>query len=155
MRRPVVVGTAVVIALSFSACEDPYERSDPPASRPTGRAPRVAVEAFCRTWSTWSWQSLAEQQRRLAGLATGSLAQDLAAEAAKRPSDETQRRDQTGSRGGVVAIDMRGDRAVCVTLEEPITDGRPDPEGTRHHVYRAQLRLSRGRWAVSSWEPQP
>ena len=121
--------------------------------------PRSAVNAFCAQWTNWSWRTIGRQQRRLAALATGPLARQLAAEAQVRAQDQALRRDRLGARGHVVAIDVkRGSatrRAVCVAWEQPLTDGRANQTDARHHVYLATVTRTRDGWAVSQWQPQP
>ena len=48
---------------------------------------RSAVNVFCSQWTNWSWRTIGRQQRRLAVLATGPLARQLAAEARARAQD--------------------------------------------------------------------
>ena len=114
---------------------------------------------FCAQWTNWSWRTIGRQQRRLAALATGPLARQLAAEAQVRVQDQALRRDRLGARGHVVAIDVkRGSatrRAVCVAWEQPLTDGRANQTDARHHVYLATVTRTRDGWAVSQWQPQP
>ena len=120
---------------------------------------RSAVNVFCAQWTNWSWRTIGRQQRRLAALATGPLARQLAAEAQARVHDWALRRDRLGARGHVVAIDVkRGSatrRAVCVAWEQPLTDGRANQTDARHHVYLATVTRTRNGWAVSQWQPQP
>jgi hypothetical protein len=120
---------------------------------------RSAVNVFCAQWTNWSWRTIGRQQRRLAALATGPLARELAAEAQARVQDQALRRDRLGARGHVVAIDVkRGSatrRAVCVAWEQPLTDGRANQTDARHHVYLATVTRTRDGWAVSQWQPQP
>ena len=120
---------------------------------------RSAVNVFCAQWTNWSWRTIGRQQRRLAALATGPLARQLAAEAQARVQDQALRRDRLGARGHVVAIDVkRGSatrRAVCVAWEQPLADGRADQIDARHHVYLATVTRTRDGWAVSQWQPQP
>jgi len=121
---------------------------------------RSAVSVFCGQWTNWSWRTIGRQQRRLAALATGPLARELAAEAQVRVQDQALRRDRLGARGHVVAIDVkrRGSatrRAVCVAWEQQLTDGRADQMDARHHVYLVTVTRTRDGWAVSQWQPQP
>jgi hypothetical protein len=175
----------LLIAL-IAGCADPYQQdtqpadsSDPatparvderPSRTKTGdtaqgfptnwaQAPRASVDAFCSQWTNWNWRTIERQQRRLASLATGALARQLAAEAMLRALDRSLRRDRLGARGQVVAIDVkRGAKrrgAVCVAWEVPVTRGRVDLEGGRHRVYLATVAHRGAGWAVSRWEPQP
>src|SRR5687767_5725462 len=102
---------APLLAMLVTGCADPYQHdalradgSDParPAQgdeRPartrtpdTARSvaanwadtPRGAVDAFCSQWANWNWRTIERQQRRLASLATGALARQLAVEASLR-----------------------------------------------------------------------
>src|ERR671937_507270 len=58
--------------------------------------PQAAIDAFCAQWANWSWRTIERQQRRLAQLAAGRLARQLAAEAALRAQDKLLRRDRLG-----------------------------------------------------------
>ena len=128
------------------------------------RTPRAAVDAFCSQWANWSWRTIERQQRRLAQLATGRLARELAAEARLRAQDQALRRDRLGTRGRVVAIDVKSGAemrdaemrdAVCVAWQEQLSGGRADPVGARHRVYLTTLQRTQNGWAVRRWEPQP
>jgi len=156
----------------------PHER--PQAERPRGdelspRAPaaagapgfrepavrrnaRTVLEAFGWQWANWSWRSIERQQQRLARLATGPLAAELAAEARQAKLDRALRRDRLAMRGRLVAVDLDPPgsprRAVCVTAEREIQSGRGELAG-RHRVYRAALDRTAQGWGVSRWEPQP
>ena len=123
------------------------------------RTPRAAVDAFCSQWANWSWRTIERQQRRLAQLATGRLARQLAAEARLRAQDQALRRDRLGTRGRVVAIDVKSGgamrHAVCVAWQEQLSRGRADAEGARHRVYLTTLQRTDNGWAIRRWEPQP
>ncbi|MGH2944675.1 MAG: hypothetical protein ACRDPC_00060 [Solirubrobacteraceae bacterium] len=136
------------------------ERDTAPAvNSDAQRTPRAALGAFCSQWSNWNWRTIERQQRRLASLATGALARQLAAEAQLRAQDRALRRDRLGTRGRVVAIDVKPGAvtrgAVCVASEERLAHGRADSEGTRHRVYLATVVRTDDGWAVRRWEPQP
>jgi hypothetical protein len=142
----------------------------PPSARPAAEAPafpkappqrsaRGVLEAFCSQWANWSWRTVERQQQRLARLATGRLAAELAAEARQAKLDRALRRDRLAVRGRLVAVDLdppatRG-QAVCVTREREIQNGRGELGGGRHRVYLATLDRGRQAWGVSKWEPQP
>ena len=177
----------VLVAL-MTGCQDPYrqdaERRDeprpavrdqsrgderPPVARKHDTAPavtsdaqgtpRAAVDAFCSQWANWSWRTIERQQRRLARLATGRLARELAAEAQLRAQDQALRRDRLGARGRVVAIDVKSGGAtrdaVCVAWQEQLPHGRADADGARHRVYLTTIQRTGDGWAVRRWEPQP
>jgi hypothetical protein len=140
---------------------------DPPPARegpaleeaPAGRTARATLAAFCTGWANWSWRTIGRQQRRLAGLATGRLAAQLAAEAGRAKLDRALRRDRLAMRGRVVALDLDppggGGRVVCVSRELEIQNGRGELGGGRHRVYLAALERTPRGWGVSRWEPQP
>jgi len=117
------------------------------------------VNAFCSQWGNWSWRTIERQQRRLASLATGTFARQLAAEARLRAQDRALRRDRLGTRGRVVAIDVEpgapARNAVCVAWEEQLAHGRGETEGGRHRVYLATVLRTYDGWAVRRWQPQP
>jgi hypothetical protein len=126
---------------------------------PGRRSARAVLEAFCWQWANWSWHSIERQQRRLASLATGRLAAQLAAEARQAKLDRALLRERLAMRGRLVAVDLHPpaspDRAVCVTREREIQNGRGELGGGRHRVYLATLERNRHEWGVSAWEPQP
>jgi hypothetical protein len=137
----------------------------PPAAAPASseapgqRGARAVLEAFCWQWSNWRWRTIERQQRRLARLATGPLAGQLAAEARRAKLDRALRGDRLAMRGHVVAVDLdppgSPGRAVCVSHELEIQNGRGVLGGGRHRVYLATLDRDRQAWGVSAWEPQP
>ena len=127
-----------------------------PAAR---RSARTVLEAFCSQWSNWSWRTIDRQQAKLARLATGRLAEQLAAQARQARLDRTLRRDRLAMRGRLVAVDVappgaRG-QAVCVTREHELQHGRGELAGGRHRVYIATLEHTAQGWGVSQWQPQP
>jgi hypothetical protein len=121
--------------------------------------PRSALKAFCLQWADWSWRTVDRQQQRLAGLATGRLAVELAAEARQAKLDRALRGDRLAMRGRLVAVDLdppgRPGLAVCVTREQEIRHGRAELGGGNHRVYLAALRRTARGWGVSRWQPQP
>lgn len=133
--------------------------SAPAVNRDAQGSPRAAVDAFCSQWANWNWRTIERQQQRLAALATGRLARQLAAEARLRAQDQALRRDRLGKRGRVVAIDVKPGTAtrdaVCVAWEEQLVRGRADPEGARHRVYLTTVQHTTDGWAIRRWEPQP
>jgi hypothetical protein len=189
MTRTVVIALlAALAALGFGliACQDPYQTTQPrqppappgtphargDAQRPGPTVPAVSatpagrdrgargvVVAFARAWSTWDWRTAADQQHALARLAVGPLAAQLRANAATATRDASLARDRPGSRGRVIAIELRRDEpgvvAVVVTREQTTTDGHADLGGQHHHVYRATLTRSADGWGVSAWTPLP
>jgi hypothetical protein len=150
--------------------ERPRGDERPPPALPAGAAPaspeaprrgsaRGVLKAFCWQWANWSWRTIERQQQRLARLATGKLAAELAAEARQAKLDRALRRDRLAMRGRLVAVDLdppaSPGRAVCVTREQEIQNGRGELGGGRHRVYLATLDRDRQAWGVSAWEPQP
>jgi hypothetical protein len=138
----------------------------PPSARPSAfseaprrRSARGVLEAFCWNWTNWTWRTIERQQRRLARLAAGRLAIELAAEARQAELDRALRRDRLAMRGRLVAVDLDSPaspgRAVCVTREREIQNGRGELGGGRHRVYLATLDRDRQGWGVSGWQPQP
>jgi hypothetical protein len=177
-----------VLAALMAGCQDPYRQDAEPRNEPrpvardesrgddrpplarehdstpavngdAQRTPRTIVDAFCSQWANWSWRTIERQQRRLAGLATGLLARQLAAEARLRAQDQALRRDRLGTRGRLVAIDVKPGAAtrdaVCVAWQEQLAHGRADAEGARHRVYLTTIQRTGDGWAVRRWEPQP
>lgn len=175
MRRPTRIPLlAAVFAAGVAGCQDPYAgdpgrpakptatttaallRSSPAPS--TGRPQRVA-RAFAERWANWGWEHAARQQRALARLATGALAEQLRANAASTRIDATLARDKPGSRGNVVTVALKVSSVkaagIVVTHEQTLTSGRVDLGGLRYRVYVIRLKHERRRWGVSAWEPQP
>jgi hypothetical protein len=129
------------------------------AGGPWRRSARAVLKAFCWRWANWSWRTIEHQQQRLASLATGRLAAQLAAEARQAKLDRALRRDRLAMRGHLVAVALdppaRPGRAVCVTREREIQNGRGELGGGRHRVYLATLDRDIQAWGVTAWEPQP
>jgi hypothetical protein len=127
--------------------------------RPGQAALAPRWRTFCLQWANWSWRTVDRQQRRLARLATGRLAAELAAEARQAKLDRALRGDRLAMRGRLMAVDLdppdRPGRAVCVTREQEIRHGRAELGGGSHRVYLAALRRTAQGWGVSSWRPQP
>jgi hypothetical protein len=127
-----------------------------PAAR---RSARTVLAAFCSRWANWSWRTIDRQQAQLARLATGRLAEQLAAQSRQARLDRTLRRDRLAMRGRLVALDLApagaGGRAVCVTREQEVRDGRGELAGGHHRVYLAALERTAQGWGVSRWRPQP
>ncbi len=122
-------------------------------------SPRGVLDAFCVQWANWTWRSIDRQQRRLARLASGDLAEQLLAQTRQANLDRALRRDRLAVRGRVIAVDLdppgAPGRAVCITREQEIQNGRGDLGGGRHRVYLASVDRTRAGWGVSRWEPQP
>ena len=124
VRRPWLL--APLLAALVTGCADPYqqdtpradnstrerptradERPPPTRTRDTARTvatnwaetPRAAVDAFCSQWTNWNWRTIERQQRRLASLATGALALQLAVEASLRAQDRSVRPARSASHG--------------------------------------------------------
>jgi hypothetical protein len=186
-RRTALVVTLLALLVAGSGCQDPYgsqpslsspsptrnreatpgdtRRPGPripslaPATAGGSRSPWRAARSFAVRWVNWGWRTVAEQQRSLAGLATGLLARRLRANGGSARIDASLARDKPGSRGAVAAIDLRaaGDRAsgVVVTREQSYTGGRADLGGRRYRVYLIRLNRERNGWEVSAWQPQP
>jgi hypothetical protein len=127
-----------------------------PAARRTARA---VLEAFCSWWANWTWRTIDGQQAKLARLATGRLAEQLAAQVRQARLDRTLRRDRLAMRGRLVALDLAPPgahgHAVCVTHEQEVRNGRGELAGGRHRVYLATLEHTAHGWGVSQWQPQP
>ena len=132
-----------------------------PALRASGarQRARTVLGAFCSRWANWSWRTIDRQQAELARLATGRLAEQLAAQARQARLDRTLRRDRLAMRGRLVALDLAPPgaygHAVCVTREQEVRNGRGELAGGRHRVYLATLEHTAHGWGVSQWQPQP
>ena len=170
-HRPASRAGVALLALAIAGCQDPYASHDRPRPRtPTAEAPATtavprassterAARTFASRWINWDWRTAGTQQRALARLADGKLAEELRANAASARIDASLARDKPSSRGDVVATDIDGHAAstagVVVTREQTYTAGHRDLGGQHHRVYRIHLTLTNGRWEVSSWNPLP
>jgi hypothetical protein len=186
-RRSALMVTLLALLVAGSGCQDPYSDQSPPSSpspsrdreatpgdtsrpgppipslapAPAGgsRSRRRTARSFATRWANWDWRSAAEQQRALAGLATGRLARRLRANAGSARIDASLARDKPGMRGAVAAIDLTtsGERAsgVVVTHGQTYTAGRADLGGERYRVFLIRLSRERDGWEVSAWHPQP
>lgn len=176
------------LAVALAGCQDPYQHEQPNApnggrpahaqtlrgdAEPAGPSPapaalgpivsrahaREVAAAFAHGWSNWDWRTAAAEQRKLAHLAAGPLAQQLRSGARRTTSDESLVRDRPGSRGSVVAIDLRRDgrgaAGVVVTREQTYTGGHADLGGQRYRVYLTTIQHRPSGWRVTRWEPQP
>jgi hypothetical protein len=183
-RTHILLAALLVVALA--GCADPYarDRAQPtqkPAPRPgsptdnarpgppaaaIAPAParattsaRRAARWFAALWINWDWQHAAAQQRALARLATGALAEQLRANAASARIDAALACDRPGSRGTVVTTALRASNAqadgIVVTHEQGLSDGHDALGGLRYRVYVVRLRRATGGWEVSAWQPQP
>lgn len=161
---------AGLAALVLAGCADPYadHRAQPmqhaPAARPTRIAPARTsasgtAQAFANVWINWDWRSAADQQRRLAAMAGGSLADQLRANANSARIDASLARDRPGFRGAIAAIDLttRATQVagIVVTREQSYTDGHADLGGAHYRVYRVRLTAAHHAWEVTAWAPQP
>jgi hypothetical protein len=182
--RTHVLATLVVLALA--GCADPYahDRAQParepgpqpgspsdsarpgppaapiaPALAPATTSARRAARTFAARWINWDWQHAASQQRALARLATGALAEQLRANATSARIDATLARDRPGSRGTVVTTALRASNAqadgIVVTHEQALTDGHAALGDLHYRVYVVRLARTPSSWEVSAWQPQP
>lgn len=173
----------LLLAIAVAGCRDPYANDATTAPSPNrtiageidrpgpaagavavpqaepARSARAAARAFATRWISWDWRSISEQQRQLARLAAGRLARELEASAATARLDASLARDKPGSRGTVVATELRVAgrlaRGLVVTREQTYTARRADLGGSRHRVYLVKLVRSQNGWGVSAWQPQP
>lgn len=147
---------ALVVGIAVTGCQDPY--AQPPSPRPTPPAADgrdEVVRAFATGWITWDWQSVAEQQRSLARLATPMLARQLRQDAATSRGAAVLARQRPGVRGRLVVLKLStAGRGLVVTQESTLTDGQADLGGEHYRVYLVSTRKWRGQWKVSRWEPQ-
>jgi hypothetical protein len=177
---------AALLVVALAGCADPYahDRKQPahepapqpgspsdiarpgppaapiaPAPAPATTSARRAARSFALRWINWDWQHAASQQRALARLATGALAEQLRANAASARIDATLARDRPGSRGTVVTTALQANHAqadgIVVTHEQRLTDEHAALGGLRYRVYVARLARAPGGWEVSAWQPQP
>lgn len=150
--------TVLSLALLAAGCQDPYRD----APRPTAATPQPAagrdavIHDFATRWINWDWQSMPEQQRALARLASPNLARRLRAAGSSARVAATVSRDRPGSRGRLVLIRMTSARdGLVLTQEETLTDGHADLRGEHYRVYLVSATELHGEWKVRRWEPQP
>ena len=162
--------TVALATVALAGCADPYAHHHPLPRQPASavRPPRtpvasasaaVAARAFAKEWINWDWRSAATQQRHLAQLARGPLADQLRANANSARIDASLARDKPGSRGAIAAVDLtsHGPRSagIVVTREHSYTDGHADLGGAHYRVYRVRLAAADRTWEVTTWAPQP
>ena len=162
--------TAALATVALAGCADPYAHHHPLPRQPASaaRPPRTpiapasaaaAARAFAKEWINWDWRSAATQQRHLAQLARGPLADQLRANANSARIDASLARDRPRSRGAIAAVDLKPSHAkaagIVVTREQTYTDGRADLGGRRYRVYLIRLTREPNGWGVRAWEPQP
>lgn len=131
----------------------------PPRSRLAAGAvqasPAVALAWYGRLYVNWSWQTVAGDQRRLAGISVGQArAQALAA--AAQP-EAMLARYAVHNQGQVVAIAPgqgieRGKWAV-VTDEQTSGDGPYEGLPATSHVTWATVQRTAQGWVLSGWYP--
>ena len=183
--KPAATRLTVVLLLTVAVvgCRDPYANGRTARSAPSGTiagdidrpgpaagavpalpdgsagSARAATRAFAARWINWDWHSITRQQRQLARLAAGMLRRELRSSARTGRLDASLARDKPGSRGTIVATELRvaGERArgLVVTREQTYTAGRADLGGSRHRVYLLKLVRGHNGWGVSAWQPQP
>jgi hypothetical protein len=175
---------AAALALILAGCQDPYQREPAPpratpaagvagdAERPGARPPAVpavpdtqarsalaAARRFARAWVNWDWRTLPAEQRALARLTTGRLADELHTNAKTTAADASLARDRPSSRGHVIAVALRASHrtaeAVLVTREQTYTAGHADLGGRHHRIYRARLTRGIDGWELRAWTPLP
>jgi hypothetical protein len=172
---------ATLAALALAGCQDPHQPALARAARPgsttapsAARAqaapdtapqldpaakmtPRRALAAFCGQWINWSARTIERQQRRLAALAGGRLARELAAEAAVNARHPPLQRAWLAARGRVLTVQVMPGGSVragsCVAVEQHPGEGEGARAGRR--VYLATLARGRRGWAITRWVPQP
>ena len=154
----------VLVACALGGCADPYQGQRAATAHPAAPASAIstasaAAGAFARRWANWDWRSVAGQQRALARLASGSLAEQLRADARAASRDGSLARDKPGVRGTVAVIELRprgaGAAGLVLTREQSYTDGHPDLGGPHYRVYAVTVRATPRGWRVSAWAPQP
>lgn len=123
-------------------------------------SPEQAARRFAVRFANWSWRNAAKQAQDLAALSAGELSGSYAADA--RTSGDvaalrTQKPSMQGTVETVTVRERRGPRAraLVVTREESLSDGRLDEGGLRWNVYLAELERTRRGWSVTGWEAQP
>lgn len=149
---------AVVLALLSAGCQTPPDDAPRPAATTPRPSPGrdAVVRDFAGRWINWDWQSVPEQQRDLARLASPRLAHRLRATASSPRVVADLTRDRPGSRGHVVVLHMTSTRSgVVLTREVTLTNGHADLGGQHYRVYLVSTRRLHGKWEVSRWEPQP
>jgi hypothetical protein len=177
---------SLLAGLALAGCQDPYsDRAQPNSTRTSTAEPsrddtaaagpvpaplvrhtthrplaaRVVARSFAARWVNWDWRTAARQQRALSRYASAELGRTLRANAGSARIDASLARDQPGSRGTVVAIDLKRTHSrvagVVVTHEQTYTRGHADLGGQRYRVYLIELEPAHGRWEVKRWAPQP
>lgn len=170
-RPPDSKPAASATSTAASATPTPPASGDavPPAASPgtaqaavgadATRSPRSLARAYATLGINWDWRTLTPQLERAQALAVGPLRNDLVLTAELARTDESLRRDRTGSRGRVLSVTAKGAgstrRVVVVTREQELRDGRATLEGPRTKVYTGTLTRTAAGWRVTDWKLEP
>ena len=182
MSRLIPACCLLLAAVGFAGCTNPDAPSttanttstvspqnpgEPPAPAPPTPAaqtplgvqptPVKALASFSRLYTNWTYQTLTEDQRTLAGMAVGAARLSEQQAAASSQSDTTIARGHIYNTGQVISIapDLsRPGTWVVVTLEQTGGDTQYEGLPAAYHVTLAQLaQVPRG-YAVEQWLPQ-
>jgi hypothetical protein len=150
-----------------SSTPSPQNPGEPPAPAPASPAtqtpasvqptPAMALTAFSRLYSNWTYRTLTKEQRTLAAMSVGAarLAEQQAA--ASSEADTTIARGHIWNSGEIVSVasDLDGSGTWAIVTREQ-TGGSTQYEGlpASYHVTLARLAHVPAGYAVSEWLPQ-
>jgi len=156
--------TATTSMRSSASAQNAGEPAAPAPPSPGAQAPIAvqptpskALAAFAELYVNWTYRTLSENQRTLAGMSVGAARLSESQAAARSQNDTTIARGHIHNRGQIVSIDgdlEQADTWVIVTHEQ--TGGDSEYEGlpAAYHVTLAQLANVPGGYAVERWLPQ-
>lgn len=133
-----------------AALEQPSRRVSTPPSPAASYGERGLLARFARAWFTYTFSALPAQQRELAGLATGALAQQLARNGEADLQAQYIRVTSIRSHGEVEAIVVRPHAAIVVTREALTTNGQTQ---TAWDIYLATVANTTAGLRVATWTP--
>ena len=171
MSRRALTAMLGVAAVALTGCgiSDPYAPPPPAArttpltqqpaprrassqpSRPGTGGERLLLARFARAWITYTFATLPAQQRKLAALATGTLARQLVRNAEADLQAQYVRVANVRSHGEVEAIVVRARAAaIVVTREQLTTNGQTQ---TSWGIYLATVTDTSTGLRVTTWTP--
>lgn len=159
--------TAAALSATVSNADPVPERGGtiPAADQRQGLArnaaaatPQAALTRYANLYINWTAQTLAANQRRLAGLSTGQAHAQALQAAASAGNDSTLLASHVQNHGTVLSIAPgQGPIAgswVIVTQEKTLGQGDYTGLPATPHVTFAQVTHSTAGWIVSQWAPQ-
>lgn len=152
---------------SSTRTASPQNAGEPPAPAPPSPAaqapagvqptPTLALTAFARRYTNWTYRTLSADQRSLAAISVGAARLAERQAAVSSQGDTTIARGHIYNRGQLVSIARDLARAgwwVIVTREQTGGDTQYEGLAAAYHVTIATLANVTGGYAVEQWLPQ-